>query len=185
MSPSVSANPSLFDGVDLIGVTWRGISRDEANAALVSWEHKMGPMRRVDYGDEACHGLIEDGKILAITTTSGLVREAVGGAPWATRETAIELSRLCASDKDLNRVALRLWRRFSFPKFGKRWAISYQDSDLHTGATYRNDGWTRVCHSAGASSVDQRTGRQGRNKWVWVWPEPPVEASPSGRAGGG
>ena len=167
----IVAEPSLFDAA--CSVTWRGISREEANDALISWEHKIGTMRRVDYGQEACHGLIHDGKILAITCTSGLVRETVGGCPWATRATAIELSRLCASRKDLNRAALRLWRVFTFPQFDRQWAISYQDDDLHTGATYRNDGWHRVAFSA--SGVDQRTDRRGRNKWVWVWPEPPAD----------
>lgn len=163
--------------LDAAGVVWRNIDREDANRALVAWSHKMGEMRRVDYGQEACHGLIHDGRLVAITTTSGLVRESVGGASWATRETAVELSRLCAERTSLCRVALRLWREFTFPLFNRRWAVSYQDANLHTGNTYRFDGWHRVAYSAGASSVDQRTGRQGRDKFVWVWPEPPKDAA--------
>lgn len=34
-----------------VGVSWRSVSIDEANASLVAWGHRMGPMNRPDYGD--------------------------------------------------------------------------------------------------------------------------------------
>ena len=46
-------------------------------------------------------------------------------------------------------------------------AISYQDADLHNGDTYRFDGWKREGYSS--SGNDSRSGRKGRNKWIWVW----------------
>ena len=89
------------------------------------------------------------------------------------RDNTIELARLCATRSGLCRVALRLWREFVFPTLGYQVAVSYQDADLHNGSTYRFDGWRRVGFSRGGS-VDQRTGRVGRNKWIWVWPDLPA-----------
>ena len=87
------------------------------------------------------------------------------------RDNTIELSRLCASRGGLCRVALRLWREFVFPAMGYEFAVSYQDADLHNGNTYRFDGWERVGRAR--SGTDTRSGRPGRDKWVWVWPGMP------------
>jgi hypothetical protein len=65
-------------------------------------------------------------------------------------------------------VALRLWREFVFPTLGYRYAISYQDADLHNGNTYRFDGWKRL-PLIGRSGPDSRSGRLGRRKYVWLW----------------
>lgn len=86
-----------------------------------------------------------------------------------TRANAVELSRLCAERKHLCRVALRLWREFVFPALSADVAISYQGADLHTGATYRFDGWQRAAY-ARAGGDDPRSGRKARNKWIWIWP---------------
>ena len=93
-----------------------------------------------------------------------------GGLKYLTRENSIELSWLCAARSGLCRVALRLWREFAFPSLGVRFAVSYQDADLHKGHTYRFDGWTRRAYSR--SGTDTRSGRPGRNKYVWVWERP-------------
>lgn len=169
---------SLFGDV---GVSWRGCALDEANAALVTWGHKMGPMNRPDYGDLSATGLYDGGQLVAVAMVAGLVRASVAGCPWLTRDNAMELARLCAARPGLCRVALRLWREFTFPRHGKAFAVSYQDADLHTGNTYRFDGWQRVSWAPGGTSTDQRTGRKGRNKWVWVWPPRIAAADPIGR----
>ncbi len=79
------------------------------------------------------------------------------------------------------RVALRLWREVVFPATCKQWALSYQDADAHTGNTYRFDGWHRVGYSH--SGTDTRSGRTGRNKWLWVWPSPPVRIDENRKKG--
>lgn len=139
----------------------------QANDLLEQWQHRMGPVRRPN-GFALCHVLLHEDQPVAVTTTSTLIRETVAGAPWLNRENCIELSRLCAARQGLNRVALRLWREFVFPYLGVEYAISYQDADLHNGHTYRFDGWQRIAYSH--SGTDQRSGRSGRNKWVWLWP---------------
>lgn len=90
-----------------------------------------------------------------------------GGLHHLTRENTCELSRLCAERPHLCRVALRLWREFVFPQLGYRYVISYQDADMHSGNTYRFDGWKRAGFSS--SGTDTRSGRRGRRKWIWVW----------------
>lgn len=77
------------------------------------------------------------------------------------------MSHNFAARPGLCRVALRLWRAFVFPRLGYQYAMSYQDSDLHNGNTYRFDGWTRLSHIRG--TPDLRSGRTARNIWVWVW----------------
>lgn len=162
MSPlQVPLTPAVwFDQTDL----------RTANDLLTRWEHRMGPVRR-PMESEICHVLVSDGSAVAVTVTSSLIRERVGGGlPHLNRLNSVELARLCAARPGLCRVAIRLWREFVFPKLGARYAISYQDADLHNGATYRFDGWgrsPRIAHSG----TDTRSGRPGRDKWVWVWPK--------------
>ena len=114
------------------------------------------------------YALYENGRAVALTMAASLIRECVGGgADYMVRENTIELARLCAERPGLCRVALRLWREFVFPKMGYRYAMSYQDADLHNGNTYRFDGWKRVAFSH--SGTDTRSGRPGRSKWIWQW----------------
>ena len=142
-----------------------------ANNCLRAWGHKMGALER---GNESGvhYALMHEGRPVAVAMTSGLIRECVGGGNrHLTRENCMELSRLCAERPGLCRVALRLWREFVFPKLGVENAISYQDADMHNGNTYRFDGWKRIGDIA-RSGTDQRSGRNGRNKWVWHWAAP-------------
>jgi len=145
------------------------VSRAAANELLTRWKHRMGPFAR---GNQAGihYALFEQGEPVAITSTATLIRERVGGASHLTRENTIELARLCAARPGLCRVALRLWREGVFPMLNYQHAVSYQDANLHTGNTYRFDGWTRIAYSH--SGTDTRSGRKGRNKWVWIWPGP-------------
>lgn len=148
-------------------VSFDPIPLADANHYLMSWGHQMGELHRGNQG-ALCHALFHGGHPVAVTTASRLIAPVVGNCPWLTRDRAIELSRLCAERAGLCRVALRLWREFVFPALGFPFAVSYQDADLHTGATYRFDGWQRVGKSR--SGTDTRSGRPGRNKWVWQWP---------------
>ena len=149
-------------------VQFDSIHLRQANVLLESWAHKMGPLARGNQG-AICHALWHEGVPVAVTTASTLIMPVVGGGcDWMTRENTIELSRLCAARPGLCRVALRLWREFVFPALDHKWAVSYQDADLHGGHTYRTDGWERVGFSH--SGTDTRSGRPGRNKWIWVWP---------------
>lgn len=143
----------------------------EANALLVAWKHKMGPLTRAINGEPGAHILVHNGAAIAVATTSTLIREGVGGGlrEVLTRGNTLELSRLCAARPSINRAMLRLWRELVFPSFGYPFAISYQDADLHSGNTYRFDGWLRMRYEP-SHGVDQRSGRRGRNKWIWGWP---------------
>lgn len=140
----------------------------EANEALVRWEHKMGPCNRPN-GHMWAHGLFAHGELVGVTISAALIGST---AADFTRREAFELARLCAAKTDLCRVILRLWREFAFPahceRHGFEWAISYQDEALHSGDTYRFDGWLRLRVNA-RSGTDQRSGRKGRSKTIWGW----------------
>ncbi len=152
-------------------VGFEPVSLADANRCLVEWGHKMGPINRGNQG-ATCHALVHEGRAVAVTTASNLIAPVVGGGcQWMTRDNTIELSRLCAARGGLCRVALRLWREFVFPVMGYEFAVSYQDADLHNGNTYRFDGWERVGRAR--SGTDTRSGRPGRDKWVWAWPGKP------------
>jgi len=162
-------NEVLIESLTLIGfVGFEPVPLAKANECLIKWGHKMGALHRGNQG-AICHALIHEGKAVAVTTASNLIAPVVGGGcEWLTRKNTIELSRLCAARSGLCRVALRLWREFVFPALGYEFAVSYQDADLHNGNTYRFDGWERVGRAR--SGTDTRSGRPGRDKWVWVWP---------------
>jgi antitoxin VapB len=90
------------------------------------------------------------------------------------RDNVVELSRLAASRAGLCRVVLRAWREFALPEIasanGFIAAASYQDVALHSGNTYRFDGWRKIGDSH--SGTDTRTGRPGRRKSIWLWEIP-------------
>jgi antitoxin VapB len=148
------------------------IDLSEANKALVAWGHKMGPCNRPN-GDMWAHGLFAHGRLAAVAIGSALISANVAGI---SRQDAFELARLCAARPDLCRVMLRLWREFAFPDLcrakGWTWAISYQDEALHSGDTYRFDGWLMLKEHA-RSGTDQRSGRKGRSKTIWGWHSDP------------
>lgn len=153
-------------------VSFNTISLTTANQVLSEWGHKMGPLQRGNQG-AICHGLFHGDRLVSVTCASTLIAPVVGGGlSHLTRDNTVELSRLCAARPGLCRVALRLWREFVFPALGYAHAISYQDADLHNGNTYRFDGWKRVGYSH--SGIDTRSGRKGRDKVIWQWPDPSI-----------
>lgn len=145
----------LFDRIEL----------ELANELLVKWEHKMGAINR-PFPSQA-FALSHLGTPVAVAVHGCLIAPKVGGVDYVGRHNAIELARLCAVRSGLCRIALRMWREFVFPCLSCQYAVSYQDADLHNGNTYRFDGWKRVGYSRSGS--DKRSGRKGRNKWVWIW----------------
>lgn len=149
------------------------VTLDQANALLVRWAHRMGPLLRGNSGSLHTHALFVHGEPVAVVTTSSLICPRVGGGlGYMTRDNTVELSRLCAGEPWACRVALRLWRELVFPGTGATYAVSYQDAAMHSGNVYRFDGWRRAGFSH--SGTDRRTGRPGRDKWVWVWPATPA-----------
>jgi hypothetical protein len=149
-------------------VAFEAVPLATANVCLERWGHRMGPVRR-PCSDTIQHALLCEGQPLAVAVTAGLVRPSVGGGlVHLTRENTRELARVCAARPGLSRVVLRLWREFVFPALKVRYAISYQDAALHTGDLYRFDGWRRLAFSR-AGGTDARSGRKGRNKWIWLW----------------
>lgn len=140
-----------------------------ANELLAQWEHAMGPCNRPWQASAFAHALLVHGEPVAVTITAGLIASRVAGVANVTRDNAVELARLCSSERWACRVMLRLWREVIWPGTGADYAVSYQDADLHSGNTYRFDGWQRVAY-ARAGGTDRRTGRKARNKWVWIWP---------------
>lgn len=142
------------------------IEEAEADQLLIAWGHRMGPCRR-PYQTWA-HAMFRHGQPVAVTVTATLIKPEIQGL---SRAEACELARLCADGPALNRVMLRLWREMIFPELaarhGWRWAISYQNEAMHTGATYRLDGWIKLGRSRSGS--DQRSGRRGYSKTIWGW----------------
>jgi antitoxin VapB len=143
--------------------SFEAINLDELNASLAAWGHKLGQLRR-PFAPPVCHGLFHHGELVAVTAASSLIPAELCGL---TRQECVELSRLCAARPDLCRVALRLWREFWLRESGYRYAISYQDEQLHTGRTYRFDGWKVLTRTR--SGIDGRSGVRGRNKTVWYY----------------
>lgn len=144
------------------------IDIERANSLLIAWGHKMGACHR-PIGRVAAHALFHRDSPIALTIAADLIRESCGG--WS-RAQAIELARLCAQREHLCRPMLRLWREFVLPDLmrvgGYVVAVSYADQALHSGNTYRFDGWEAVAESR--SGTDQRSGRKGRRKTIWQWP---------------
>lgn len=148
------------------------IDRVQLNRLLVDWDHRMGPFRRPRYAIEAHHALMHNGAPVAVTAASETVREVVGQT-GIRRDQCVELARLCACRPHLCRAMLRMWREFLFPSIAaahrRQLAISYQDADLHTGQTYRFDGWVMVGRG-GRGGPDSRSGRPSRDLRIWAWP---------------
>lgn len=150
--------------------SFQTIELAELNVCLEAWGHKMGALNRPNYGNSFYHCLFHNDEPVGIAAASRLITPHVGGGlSHLKRDKTIELSRLCAARPYLCRVVLRLWREFVFPHLGYEVAISYQDADLHNGNTYRFDGWKRS-PTKSSSGIDARSGKKGRNKWIWVWP---------------
>jgi len=158
--------PSMFPLV-----SFDQIELPEANKLLVEFGHKMGALNRGNQG-AWCHAMFHEGEPVGVVTASWLIGRHLGGCDrkWH-RDNVVELSRLAAARSGLCRVVLRAWREFALPAIANQngfvAAVSYQDRVMHSGATYRNDGWRKIGTSH--SGTDTRSGRPGRNKAIWLW----------------
>lgn len=149
----------------------RDTDRSVVNPLLVEWGHKMGPISRPPEYGEWCHVLLHEGRPVALTVASTLIRESVAGfAERLTRENTVELSRVCAARPGLCRAMLRLWRELVFPALAFPFAISYSATKYHRGDLYRFDGWRYLGDSR--SGTDQRTQRKGYDRHIWGWSVP-------------
>jgi hypothetical protein len=166
--------PRLFQPSFAPAACYDQISIAQANQLLRLWQHKLGPIRRGNQPTGKAWALFVAAEPVAVAVQNDLIADHPAGLLWATREITIELSRLAAAGPQWSRVILRLWREISFPDSGRTWAVSYQDTALHTGNLYRFDGWTRASYAS--SGPDRRSGRKARNKWVWIWPKPHTQA---------
>jgi hypothetical protein len=154
------------------------ITRADANRLLDRWGHKMGGFTRPTFAIEAHHALFQNGEPIALASTSEPAREVVGQS-GVRRDQVVELARLCAARRDLNRAMLRLWRELILPAYlsahRRSWAVSYQDEAHHTGDIYRFDGWIDIGRGGGGGT-DARSGRKGRKMRIWGYPRSIVTA---------
>ncbi|HET8777944.1 MAG TPA: hypothetical protein VFN76_09825 [Candidatus Limnocylindria bacterium] len=165
-APSAVLQGAMFPLAEL-----RDTDRSVVNPLLIAWEHKMGPIRRPPEYGEWCHVLLHEGRPIALAVASTLVRTHVAGfAGRLTRESTVELSRICAARPGLCRAMLRLWRELVFPSLPFRFAISYSARKYHTGELYRFDGWRYLGRSR--SGTDRRTNRDGFDRHIWGWGVP-------------
>lgn len=70
-----------------------------ANELLVQWEHAMGPCNRPYQATSFAHALLVHGQPLAVTITAGLISPHPGGLQHITRDNAVELARLCGTQR--------------------------------------------------------------------------------------
>lgn len=146
------------------------IEREEANRALLAWGHRMRPINRPSFKAPIDYGLRVSGDLVALVTADTLIRPTCA----FDRNEAFELSRLCAKDRALSRVVLRLWREIGMPQivraWGTPWAVSYQNALMHRGDLYRFDGWQRVGWSTGG--CDPRAAAEtvsAKRRVIWGW----------------
>ncbi len=126
--------------------------REERSRASTPWGPSQGATVYAD--GVVFHSTAGHGGFLLSADRNRKVHPSIRvvGAAYAAR-CARALTPL-RRKPDLCRVVLRLRRSFVFPAITVarvcRWAVSYQDSVLHSGNLYRFDGWAR--------SVDREAG---------------------------
>lgn len=151
------------------------IEIDQANALLIQWGHKLGPVNR-PFRQEA-YALEVDGQPVSVAVSGSIVSATVAGY---RRTEVVELTRLCSDPAHswATRVLLRLWRELLAPRWDcwpVRAAISYSHNTMHRGDLYRFDGWEKGrgdCGSSGGGAWSRQryaTDAVRGSKTVWVW----------------
>ena len=130
---------------------------------LDEWGHSRGYISRPIPCD--AHVLRAHGRAVALTVTSELVHPPIAGNLY--RDDAVELARLCSADPAWTRVALRVWREAVWPPYRRKWAITYVEDHVHTGDTFRFDGWRRLARVGPAR--EPQTGRKTGPKTIYGW----------------
>jgi hypothetical protein len=163
-------NPRLLD-VPLVGLY--PITVEQANDALILWQHKLGPVHR-PFRQEA-FGLELDGRLVAVAISASIVGGPVAGLD---RQEVVELARLSASERWACRVMLRLWREACAPRWAcwpVKAAVSYSKNSMHSGDLYRFDGWQKVRTDCGGTGGGTWTRKRDKGeavvgaKTLWVW----------------
>jgi hypothetical protein len=154
---------------------------EEANALSVDWVHYLGRCDRPFRSEGWCLDL--DGEPIATAITSSIVSSTVDG--YRCQEV-VELARLCARERWVTRVMLRLWREVCAPRYAC-WtplaAVAYSQTSRHEGDIYRFDGWKCFTEAAGSSgggtwarkryATDAAHGK--KKGWIWRYPSPTEE----------
>lgn len=169
--PLLGTAPAAFDSIELA----------EANALLVAWQHRLGPLAR-PFGMLA-YALLLDGRPVSVAISASTISATVrdGAGRQYRRGQLVELARLCAAPgySWANRVMLRVWREV----FGPRWpywppelAVSYSQNAHHRGGLYRFDGWERASERCGdwrgrsTWSARREPGHPAAGpKTLWLW----------------
>lgn len=151
---------------------------DRANALLVAWGHKLGPVHRPFA--QVAYALEIGGETVAIAVSGSTVSATVAGYQ---RTEVVELTRLCALPGNTwaNRVMLRLWREVcapAWPGWPVQTCVSYSHNAMHAGDLYRADGWIKITDKAGFTSgsnygrgVADYAAAGKKTLWVWIYDE--------------
>lgn len=160
-------------------VTAESISVAEANALLVAWQHRLGPLNRPF--SQRAYALLVDGVPVSLAMSASAVSGTVADL---RRDQVVELARLCSAPGGAwaSRVMIRLWREV----FAQRWpdwsvkaAISYSQNAHHRGDLYRFDRWEKIRDDAGHppgrsatwAKYDAGDVRRGpKSLWMWRYP---------------
>lgn len=172
----MSVAPRLLD-VPMAGLY--PVSMEEANALLVQWGHRLGPVHR-PFRQEG-YSFEVDGAPIAVATSGSIVNGPVGGYE---RDEVVECTRLAAAEPWASRIMLRLWREVCAPRW-KSWpvlaAVSYSHNAMHRGDLYRFDGWEKIREDAGSagggtwSRKRKNTEAVYGKKTLWLWRYPGEE----------
>jgi len=162
------------------------IDVEEANRLLIEWNHKLGPVER-PFRQEA-FGLEICGKGLIAVAVSGSIingpisiRNDEGEVVRSyDREEVVELTRLASNVKWANRIMIRAYRELLAPAW-KCWpvkaVVSYSKNEMHSGNTYRFDGWAKINDNCGARQAMLNRGKRrygnddprAGSKSLWIW----------------
>lgn len=156
------------------------VTLEDANALLVRFEHKLGPVNR-PFRSEAFAMLVDArpvGVVVSASTVSDRITGEIDGERVDYgRMEVVELARL-AAEPWASRVMIRLWREVLAPRWDS-WrvyaAVSYSHNAMHKGDLYRFDGWTRIRTDAGSSGGGAWTRKRYAtdavhgSKSLWVW----------------
>jgi hypothetical protein len=152
---------------------WGRCDNAQADAALSAWGHWLGPCNR-PFGRQS-FGLWLVGELVGVAVSASTVNRTCAGY---RRQECVELARLCShpSHRDLNRVALRLWRVTAAEEWAARYwqvkaLVAYSNRLRHSGDLYRFDGWRKAAEVPGGVAGGNWTrGKRYDPKAVWVYP---------------
>jgi hypothetical protein len=177
-----ASSATLAAQLDLLVVPICGlfpVDLERANALLVEWGHRLGPVNRPFRSEAFVLNL--DGRAIAAAVSASIVSDTVAGYG---RQEVVELARLGRDPAHpwVLRVMLRLWREVCAPRWAcwpVRAAISYSKNSMHAGDMYRFDGWEKGrtdCGSSGGGAWSRKRYAEdavhgSKTLWLWRYPE--------------